>query len=100
LEDGQQRPCEQELKKIKPITTKWVFKKKAQQEGSIRYRARCVARGFTQIPGVDFIESFAPVASDTSIKLLIGIHLHNNHPKLNWVLETFEIEAAKIPILH
>jgi Reverse transcriptase (RNA-dependent DNA polymerase) len=68
-------PCDQELKR-KPITTKWVFKKKAQQDGSIRYRARCVARGFMQIPGVDFTESFAPMASDTSIKLVIGIYLY------------------------
>jgi hypothetical protein len=38
----------------------------------------------------------APVASDTSIKLVIGIYLYlqNNHTKLNWVLETFDFEAA------
>jgi Reverse transcriptase (RNA-dependent DNA polymerase) len=68
--------------KRKPITSKRVFKKKAQQDGSIRYRAGCVARGFMQIPGLDFTESFAPVASDTSIKLVIGIflYLQNNHP--------------------
>jgi Reverse transcriptase (RNA-dependent DNA polymerase) len=72
--------------KRKPIATKWVFKKKAQQDGSIRYRARCVARGFMQILGVDFPESFAPVASNTSIKLVIAIYLYlqNNHPKLDW----------------
>jgi Reverse transcriptase (RNA-dependent DNA polymerase) len=81
--------------KRKPITTEWVFKKKAQH-GGIRYRARCVARGFMQIPGEDFTELFAPVESDTSIKLVIGIYLYlqNNHPKLNRVLETFDIEAA------
>jgi Reverse transcriptase (RNA-dependent DNA polymerase) len=74
--------------KRKPITNTWVFKKKAQQDGSIRYRAKCVARGFMQIPGVDFTESFATVASNTSIKLVIGIfiYLQTNHPNLNWVL--------------
>jgi Reverse transcriptase (RNA-dependent DNA polymerase) len=75
LEDGQPRSRDQELKR-KPITTKWVFTKKAQQDGSIRYGARCVARGSMQIPGVDFAESFDPVASDTSMKLVvIGIYL-------------------------
>jgi hypothetical protein len=54
-----------------------------------------VARGFMKIPGIDFPESFAPVPSNTSIKLVIGIYLYlqNNHPKLNWVLETFDFEA-------
>jgi hypothetical protein len=49
-----------------------------------------------QIPVVDFTESFAPVASSASIKLVIGIFLYlpNNHPKLNWVLETFDVEAV------
>jgi Reverse transcriptase (RNA-dependent DNA polymerase) len=94
LEDGQQRPSDQELKK-KVNYNQMGFKKKAQQDGSIRYRTRCVARGFMQIPGVDFTESFASVA-DTSIKLVIGIYLYlqKNHPKLNWVLETLDVEAA------
>jgi hypothetical protein len=49
-----------------------------------------------QIPGVDFTESFAPVASDASFNLMIGIYLYlqNNHPKLNWVLDTLDVEAA------
>jgi hypothetical protein len=53
--------------KRKLITTKWIYKKKVEQDQSIRYKARCVSRGFMQIPGVDYTESFAPVASDTSI---------------------------------
>jgi hypothetical protein len=49
-----------------------------------------------QIPGVDYTESFAPVASDTGIRAVIQIfiYLQNNHPNLKWALETFDVEAA------
>jgi Reverse transcriptase (RNA-dependent DNA polymerase) len=56
------------------------IQEKNQQYGSIRYRARCVARGFMQIPGLDFTESFAPVASNTSIKRFSALW---NRPKMN-----------------
>jgi hypothetical protein len=82
--------------KRKLITTKWIFKKKIEIDDSIRYKARCVSRGFMQIPGVDFTESFAPVASDTAIRVIIGVYLYYNklNPKANWVLEMFDVEAA------
>ena len=82
--------------KRKLITTKWIFKKKIEIDNSIRYKARCVSRGFMQIPGVDFTESFAPVASDTAIRVIIGVYLYYNklNPRVNWVLEMFDVEAA------
>jgi hypothetical protein len=82
--------------KRKPITTKWVFKKKIEADKSIRYKARCVARGFQQIPGVDFTEYFAPVAADTSIRVTIAIFMyyHQHNPGRRWRLETFDVEAA------
>jgi len=81
--------------KRKLITCKWIFKKKLEQDGSIRFKARCVSRGFMQIPGVDFTESFAPVASDTSIRTLISIFLFMLHiSKDEWVLEMMDAEAA------
>jgi Reverse transcriptase (RNA-dependent DNA polymerase) len=44
----------------KLMTTKWIFKEKINPDGTIKYKARCVSRGFMQIPGVDYTESFAP----------------------------------------
>jgi Reverse transcriptase (RNA-dependent DNA polymerase) len=61
-----------EQMKRKLISTKWIFKKKTEQDNTIRHKARVVSRGFMQIPGVDYSESFAPVASDTSIRVIIA----------------------------
>ena len=49
-----------------------------------------------QIPGVDYLDSFAPVASDTAIRVIIAMFLyyHHNDKKSNWDLEMFDVEAA------
>ena len=56
------------------IDTRWVFHIKKRIDGSIEKRkARFVARGFTQIPGIDFNETYAPVVSHTAIRMLIAL---------------------------
>jgi Reverse transcriptase (RNA-dependent DNA polymerase) len=63
----------------KLMTTKWIFKEKINADGTIKYNARYVSRGFMQIPGVYYTESFAPVASDSGIRIVIGILLYYFH---------------------
>lgn len=55
------------------VTSRWVLKKKRKPDGRLdRYKARLVARGFSQIYGVDYNETYAPVANMTSIRLLLA----------------------------
>jgi len=56
------------------IDSKWVFKVKRDREGKIeRYKGRLVARGFTQRPGIDFDETFAPVAKAVSVRAILAL---------------------------
>ncbi|KAG9450314.1 hypothetical protein H6P81_010279 [Aristolochia fimbriata] len=56
------------------IGTKWIFKNKTDESGNItRNKTRLVAQGYTQVEGVDFDETFAPVARLESIRLLLSV---------------------------
>nr|KYP43092.1 Retrovirus-related Pol polyprotein from transposon TNT 1-94 [Cajanus cajan] len=49
-------------KGVKPIGYKWVFVRKQNENGEIvRYKARLVAQGFSERPGIDFGETYSPV---------------------------------------
>lgn len=55
------------------VTNKWVLKIKRNPDGSIeRYKARLVARGFSQVYGIDYIETYAPVVNMASIRMLFA----------------------------
>ncbi|KAJ4721050.1 Retrovirus-related Pol polyprotein from transposon TNT 1-94 [Melia azedarach] len=64
----------------KIITCKWVYKKKEGETSveGIKYKARVVARGFTQREGVDYNEIFSPVVRHTSIRVLLAIVAHQD----------------------
>jgi hypothetical protein len=54
------------------VTSKWIYKIKHAADGSVKkYKARFVARGFSQIEGVVHNETFDPVAEYTSISTII-----------------------------
>lgn len=59
------------------ITAKWVFDVKVDEMGYvIRFRARLMARGFRQIAGVDFDDTFSTVARLPSFRLLLSFAVH------------------------
>jgi hypothetical protein len=61
------------------VKGKWVFKLKLDENGGItRYKARWAARGFTQIAGIDYDETYAAVAKPVSIRILMAIVTHYN----------------------
>ena len=56
------------------ISSKWVFKAKKDASGKVvRYKARLVAQGFSQVEGVDYFDTYAPVARLPSSRAIIAM---------------------------
>ncbi|XP_031252305.1 uncharacterized protein LOC116110231 [Pistacia vera] len=61
-------------KGINIIGTKWIFKNKFYDFGNIvRNKAKLVTQGYTQVEGIDFDETFAPMARLESIRFLLAV---------------------------
>ena len=59
------------------ISTKWIFRNKTDEEGNvICNKARPIAQGYLQMEGVDYDETFAPLARMESIRILLTLACH------------------------
>ena len=59
---------------------RWVYTiKQSSKPGEVQYKARYVARGFTQIQGIDYEETYSPTARFTSIRTLLQKAANDNH---------------------
>ena len=72
------------------VDTKWVLRKKRDENGNlVKYKARLTARGFTQIPGIDYDETFSAVVRTDTLRILLAHAIqHNLHTA------QFDIESA------
>jgi hypothetical protein len=50
-----------------------VFKVKSDAKGNMKYKAHLVARGFTQVYGIDYFQTFSPVVRQSTIRLLLAL---------------------------
>ncbi|CAJ2627755.1 unnamed protein product [Trifolium pratense] len=74
----------------KAIGVKWVYRTKLNPDGSVnKYKARLVVKGYAQIFGVDFSETFAPVARLDTIRLLFALAAQNG-----WVIHQMDVKSA------
>ena len=69
---------------------KWVYRIKNEHDGSKRYKARLLVKGFQQKKGIDYSEIFSPVMKMSTIRLVLGIvALENLHLEQLGVKTTF-----------
>ncbi|GJX79958.1 retrovirus-related pol polyprotein from transposon TNT 1-94 [Tanacetum coccineum] len=67
------------LDHIKPLTLKWLFKNKHDEENTIiRNKTRLVVKGYRQEEGIDFEESFAPIARMEGIRIFLAYAAHKS----------------------
>ena len=79
------------------VGCKWIFKIKRHADRTIaRYKARLVAQGFSQEPGLDYGETFNPVVKPTMVRIVLALAA-----QFGWGLRQLDIKNAFLHgILH
>jgi len=93
-------PRSEALQHGRLVKSKWVFKVKYNSDNTVqRYRARLVAKGFTQVPGTDYFETYSPVFSYTSLRTILAIAADKDLQLTQWDLKNSFIQQ-RIDVEH
>eukprot|EP00253_Pinus_taeda_P011066 PITA_11066 len=72
------------------VGSRWIYKVKQAVDGSVeKYKARFVAQGFSQIEGIDYEETFAPVARYSSIRTILSLSA-----QMGWHILQMDVKTA------
>ncbi|GJV94156.1 retrovirus-related pol polyprotein from transposon TNT 1-94 [Tanacetum coccineum] len=86
---------------IKPLTLKWLFKNKHDEENTvIRNKSRLVVRGYRQEEGIDFEESFAPVARMKAIRIFLAYAAHKSFHRSDHTKPCLQDRRGTIRLKH
>src|SRR6266540_2468335 len=74
---------------VKAIECKWIYKRKIDLDGNVHiHKVRLVAKGFRQIHGVDYDETFSPVVMLKSIQITLKIAIYFDYEIWKMVVKT------------
>lgn len=64
--------------KQKVINSRWVYTKKLNSDGTERYKARLVVKDYSQAEGIDYKETFSPVARFDTFRIMLSTAAREN----------------------
>eukprot|EP00253_Pinus_taeda_P017693 PITA_17693 len=74
----------------KLVRCKWVYRTKYGPDGKVdKHKARLVTKGFSQVEGIDYTETFSPVAKMNSIRLVLSLAA-----SLKWEVHQMDVKSA------
>jgi hypothetical protein len=81
------------LKGRKLVRCRWIYQTNIYAYGDIRkYKSRLVTKGYSQVHGIDYTETFAPVAKMDSIRLVLAIVASRR-----WEVHHMDVKSEFIP---